>query len=214
MNVNDYKNVTIFDHPLIKHKVAILRNKDTNMKEFRELVEEITQLMTYESLKDVPTRKVMVETPLERTEQTMVVENSVAIIPILRAGLGMVNGVHSLFPTAKVGHIGMYRDEETLQPKEYYCKLPDGIEHKVCVVLDPMLATGGSAAAAIDLLKSKGCTRIKLMSIIAAPIGVKTVAEAHPDIDVYVANLDRELNANGYILPGLGDAGDRLFGTK
>lgn len=184
------------------------------MKDFRELVEEITALMTFECLKDVPTRKIMVTTPLEKTEQTVVIENSVAVVPVLRAGLGMVNGVHMLFPTAKVGHIGMYRDEETLEPKEYYCKLPDGIENKIVIILDPMLATGGSANAAIDLLKAKGCKEIRLMNIIAAPAGVEAVAEAHPDVKVFIANLDRQLNEHGYILPGLGDAGDRLFGTK
>ncbi len=212
--MKNYKNVTIFDHPLIKHKVAILRDKNTGMKQFRELVEEITTLMTFESFKDVPTKKVMVETPLETTEQTMVVDKSIAVIPILRAGLGMVNGVHSLFPTAKVGHVGLYRDEETLEPHEYYCKLPEGIESKTAILLDPMLATGGSASAAITLLKNKGVKKIKLMSIIAAPEGIETVATAHPDVEIYVSTLDRCLNENGYILPGLGDAGDRLFGTK
>lgn len=209
-----YKNVTIFDHPLIRHKVAILRDEKTTTKQFRELVEEITTLMTYESLKDVPTKKVIVKTPLEETEQSVVVDNAVTIVPILRAGLGMVNGVHSLFPTARVGHIGMYRDEETLEPKEYYCKLPEGIENSIAVVLDPMLATGGSAIAAIDFLKKKGCKRIKQMSIIGAPEGIKALAEAHPDVEIYVATCDRQLNEHGYILPGLGDAGDRLFGTK
>ena len=185
------------------------------MKEFRELVEEITTLMTYECLKDgVPTVEKQVKTPLETCTQQLVKDNAIAIVPILRAGLGMVNGIHVLFPSARVGHIGMYRDEETLQPKEYYCKLPDGIEDKIAIILDPMLATGGSAVAAIDLLKAKGCTDIRLMNIIAAPIGVETVAKAHPDVKVFVACLDRQLNENGYILPGLGDAGDRLFGTK
>lgn len=209
-----YDNVTILDHPLISHKIAILRNKETGMKEFRELIEEITVLLAFESLKDVPTQKVMVETPLETVEQTVVIEKSVAIVPILRAGLGMVNGVHMLFPTAKVGHIGLYRDEETLQPHSYYCKLPEGIENKMVILLDPMLATGGSASAAIDFLKQKGCKNIALMSIIAAPEGIKTVAEAHPDAKIFVSTLDRCLNEHGYILPGLGDAGDRLFGTK
>lgn len=209
-----YKNVTIFDHPLIRHKVAILRDEKTTTKQFRELVEEITTLMTYESLKDVPTKKVIVKTPLEETEQSVVVDNAVTIVPILRAGLGMVNGVHSLFPTARVGHIGMYRDEETLEPKEYYCKLPEGIENSIAVVLDPMLATGGSAIAAIDFLKKKGCKRIKQMSIIGAPEGIRALAVAHPDVEIYVATCDRQLNEHGYILPGLGDAGDRLFGTK
>ncbi len=212
--MKELKNVTIFDHPLIRHKIAILRDEKTGMKEFREMVEEITTLMTYESFKDVPTKEVMVQTPLELTSQTMVADNAVTIVPILRAGLGMVNGVHELFPTARVGHIGMYRDEETLQPKEYYCKLPEHIQDSVVVLLDPMLATGGSASAAIQYLKDHGCTKIKLMSIIGAPVGVEFVAETHPDVQVYVSTLDRCLNKNGYILPGLGDAGDRLFGTK
>ena len=212
--MKNYENVTILNHPLISHKIAILRNKETGMKEFRELVEEITMLIAYESLKDVPTQKVMVETPLENVEQTVVIEKSVAIVPILRAGLGMVNGIHMLFPTAKVGHIGLYRDEETLEPHSYYCKLPEGIENKMVILLDPMLATGGSASAAIDFLKEKGCKNIRIMSIIAAPEGIKTVAEAHPDAKIYVSTLDRCLNEHGYILPGLGDAGDRLFGTK
>ena len=213
--MKDYKNVVIFDHPLIRHKIAILRNEATPMKEFRELVEEITTLMTYECLREgVPTEKVMVKTPLEICEQEMVSDNAIAIIPILRAGLGMVNGIHVLFPTARVGHIGMYRDEETFEPKEYYCKLPEGIEDKLCLVVDPMLATGGSACDAIKLLKAKGCKNIKFMAIIGAPEGVSKVAEAHPDVQIYVSTLDRELNEHAYILPGLGDAGDRLFGTK
>lgn len=212
--MKEYKNVVVFDHPLIKHKIAILRDETTDMKKFRELIEEITTLMTYESLKDVKTVTVQVKTPLEVTEQQVIPENSIAIVPILRAGLGMVNGVHVLFPTAKVGHIGMYRDEDTLQPHEYYCKLPDGIEKKLVLVVDPMLATGGSACDAIAALKKRGCKHIKLMSIIGAPEGVAKVAETHPDVEVYVSTLDRCLNENGYILPGLGDAGDRLFGTK
>ncbi len=209
-----YDNVTIFDHPLIQHKVAILRDERTSMKEFRELVEEITTLMVYEALHDVPTKKVMVKTPLEVTEQTMVQDGAVTIVPILRAGLGMVNGVHTLFPTARVGHIGLYRDEETLEPHEYYCKLPEGIENSIAILLDPMLATGGSAVQAIDALKARGCKNIRLMNIIGAPVGVETVAEAHPDVKIYVSTLDRQLNDVGYIVPGLGDAGDRLFGTK
>ncbi|MCM1043555.1 MAG: uracil phosphoribosyltransferase [Corallococcus sp.] len=208
------ENVTILKHPLISHKVALLRDKNTNTKQFRELVEEITTLETYEAFADLHTVSVEVETPLEKTTQQMIAENSIAIIPILRAGLGMVNGVHTLFPTAKVGHIGMYRDEETCLPKEYYCKLPVGIENKVCIVLDPMLATGGSAIAAVDLLKSKGAKTIKCMHIIAAPEGVEKLHAAHPDVQIYCATLDRCLNEHSYILPGLGDAGDRLFGTK
>ena len=213
--MKDYSNVTIFDHPLIKHKVAILRNENTSMKEFRELIEEITTLMTYESLReDVPTVEVDVKTPLEICKQQMVKDNAIAIVPILRAGLGMVNGIHVLFPSARVGHIGMYRNEETLEPCEYYCKLPEGIEDKLVLVIDPMLATGGSAIDAINLLKKRGCKNIKFMAVIGAPEGVSNVAEAHPDVHIYVSTLDRELNENGYILPGLGDAGDRLFGTK
>ena len=210
----EYKNVTIFDHPLIRHKVAILRDEKTTMKSFRELVEEITTLMVYEAFKDVPTRKVMVKTPLEVTEQEMVAEHAITIVPILRAGLGMVNGVHALFPTARVGHIGMYRDEETLEPHEYYCRLPEGIEDSVVLLLDPMLATGGSIVDAINLLKKRGCKQIRVMNIIGAPEGIKAVAEAHPDVHIYISTQDRQLNENGYILPGLGDAGDRLFGTK
>jgi len=207
-------NVTIFDHILIQHKVAILRDEKTSMKEFRELVGEITTLMVYEAFKDVPTKKVQVTTPLETCEQTMVKDNAITIVPILRAGLGMVNGVHTLFPTAKVGHIGLYRDEETLQPHEYYCKLPKGVENSKVILLDPMLATGGSAVAAINFLKQRGCTDISLMNIIGVPQGVEAVNKAHPDVKIYVSTLDRELNSHGYILPGLGDAGDRLFGTK
>ena len=208
------KNVTVLDHPLISHKIALLRDVNTHTNDFRELVEEITVLLTYEAFKDAPTTEVEVQTPLEKTKQDVVVENSIAVVPVLRAGLGMVSGVHTLFPTAKVGHIGMYRDEETLEPKEYYCKLPDGIEKKRVIVLDPMLATGGSACAAIKLLKDKGCKDIRQMSIIAAPEGIDKIVEAHPDVKVFVAVLDRGLNEHGYIVPGLGDAGDRLFGTK
>ena len=213
--MKNYDNVVIFDHPLIRHKIAILRDENTSMKEFRELVEEITTLMTYECLKSgVPTVEKEVKTPLEVCTQTIVKDNAIAIVPILRAGLGMVNGIHVLFPSARVGHIGMYRDEDTLEPQTYYCKLPEGIEDKLVLVVDPMLATGGSACDAIDLLKKRGCKHIKFMAIIGAPEGVTKVAEAHPDVDIYVSTLDRQLNEHGYILPGLGDAGDRLFGTK
>ena len=205
--------VMIFDHPLIKHKVAILRSKETPMKEFRELVEEITLVMSYEAFKDAPTHKVTVETPLESCEQEMVQERSIAIVPILRAGLGMVNGVHKIFPGARVGHIGMYRDEETAEPHEYYCKLPEGIENMNVILLDPMLATGGSACDAIGLLKKRGVKHIKFMAIIGCPEGIEKVSKEHPDVDVYVSTCDRQLNEKHYILPGLGDAGDRLFGT-
>ena len=209
-----YANVKILEHPLIRHKLAIIRDKNTDTKQFREVIEELAMLMAYETFKDVPTKKVMVETPLETVEQTVVRENSIAIVPILRAGLGMVDGILSLFPAAKVGHIGLYRDEETFEPKEYYCKLPIGIDEKVVMVVDPMLATGGSACDAITMLKKRGCKKIKLMSIIGAPEGVSKVAEAHPDVEIYVSTLDRCLNDHCYILPGLGDAGDRIFGTK
>ena len=213
--MKNYNNVVIFDHPLIQHKIAILRDEKTSMKEARELIEEITTLMTYECLKDgVPTVEKQVKTPLETCTQRVVKDNAIAIVPILRAGLGMVKGIHVLFPSARVGHIGMYRNEETLEPCEYYCKLPDGIEDKLVLLVDPMLATGGSACDAITLLKKRGCKNIKFMAIIGAPEGVSKVAEAHPDVNVYVSTLDRCLNENGYILPGLGDAGDRLFGTK
>lgn len=209
-----YKNVYVLNHPLIRHKLAIIRNKDTDTKQFRDIVKELAMLMAYESFKDVPTQEITVETPLEITTQTVVKENSIAIVPILRAGLGMVDGILSLFPAAKVGHIGLYRDEETLEPQEYYCKLPSKIEEKVVMVVDPMLATGGSACDAIQMLKKRGCKKIKLMSIIAAPEGVDKVAKAHPDVEIFVSTLDRCLNEHGYILPGLGDAGDRIFGTK
>ena len=212
--MKNFKNVFIFDHPLVKHKIAILRDKNTGMKQFRELIEEITTIMTYESMRDVELVPVEVETPLEKTVQYKVKEESIAIVPILRAGLGMVNGVHTVFPTACVGHIGMYRNEQTLEPQEYYCKLPDGIENKTVFLVDPMLATGGSAVDALNALKKRGCKNIKFMAIIGAPEGIEKVDTAHPDVKIYVSTLDRQLNAHGYILPGLGDAGDRLFGTK
>lgn len=207
-------SVMIFDHPLIKHKIAILRDKKTPMKEFRELIEEITLVMSYEAFRDAPTREVEVETPLEVCKQEMVQEKAIAIVPILRAGLGMVNGVHKIFPNARVGHIGMYRDEETAQPQEYYCKLPEGIENMTVILLDPMLATGGSACDAISMLKNRGVKRIKFMAIIGCPEGIERVSGEHPDVSVFVSTCDRQLNAQHYILPGLGDAGDRLFGTK
>ena len=212
--MKEYDNVHILDHPLIRHKVAIIRDKNTTTKQFREVIGEIATLMAFEAFKDVPTQTVTVETPLETVEQTVVKENSIAIVPILRAGLGMVDGILTLFPAAKVGHIGMYRNEETLEPQEYYCKLPNDIQNKICIVLDPMLATGGSAIAAVELLKKKGVKHIKCMHIIAAPEGIKALHEAEPDVQIYCAVEDRELNEHSYILPGLGDAGDRLFGTK
>ena len=209
-----YKNVHVLEHPLIRHKLAIIRNKETDTKQFREVIKELATLMAYVSFKDVPTQEIIVETPLETTTQTIVKENSIAIVPILRAGLGMVDGILSLFPAAKVGHIGLYRDEETLEPQEYYCKLPQGIEEKVVMLVDPMLATGGSAVDAITMLKKRGVKKIKFMAILAAPEGLEKVASAHPDTEIYVSTLDRCLNEHGYILPGLGDAGDRIFGTK
>ena len=209
-----YPNVHILDHPLIRHKVAIIRDKATTTKQFREVIEEIATLMAYEAFKDVPTKKIVVETPLESVEQTVVKENSIAIVPILRAGLGMVNGILTLFPAAKVGHIGMYRNEETLEPQEYYGELPAHIDEKVVMLVDPMRATGGSACDAITQLKERGCKKIKFLAIIGAPEGVEKVAEKHPDVEIYVSTLDRCLNENGYIIPGLGDAGDRIFGTK
>ena len=212
--MTQYENVHILDHPLIRHKVAIIRDKNTSTKQFREVISEIATLMAYEAFKEVPTQQITVETPLETVEQTVVKENSIAIVPILRAGLGMVDGILTLFPAAKVGHIGMYRNEETLEPQEYYCKLPQGIEDKVVMLVDPMLATGGSAIDAITLLKKRGCKHIKFLAIIGAPEGVEKVHAACPDVEVYVSTLDRQLNENGYILPGLGDAGDRIFGTK
>lgn len=208
------KQVTIFDHPLISHKISILRDVNTGSKEFRELVLEIAMLMAYESLRDLPTEYVEIKTPITTTKSKMLSKKKIAIVPILRAGLGMVDGILALVPTAKVGHIGLYRDEETLEPREYYCKLPKDIDKAQVIILDPMLATGGSAVAAVDFIKEKGCKNIKFMSLIAAPEGVKRLVEAHPDIQLYCGCLDEKLNENGYIVPGLGDAGDRIFGTK
>ena len=212
--MNNYPNVHILDHPLIRHKVAIIRDKNTSTKQFREVIGEIATLMAFEAFKEVPTQKIVVETPLETVEQTVVKENSIAVVPILRAGLGMVDGILSLFPAAKVGHIGLYRDPETHEPHEYYCKLPEPIDQRTIVVLDPMLATGGSGSEAVDFIKQHGGKHIKFMCIIAAPEGLERLRKAHPDIQIYVGHLDRCLNENAYICPGLGDAGDRIFGTK
>lgn len=206
-------NVTIFDHPLITHKLAIMRDEKTGSKEFRELVEEVAMLMAFEALRDIKTKEIDVKTPIAVTK-TRVIAKDIAIVPILRAGLGMVNGIQALVPTAKVGHIGLYRDHETLEPKEYYCKLPEDIAEREVLILDPMLATGGSAVAAIKFIKDRGCKNIKFLSIIGAPEGIKRVHEAHPDVHVFVACQDDKLNDVGYIVPGLGDAGDRIFGTK
>ena len=208
------ENVTYIDHPLVQHKISMLRKKTTGTNEFRTLVEEIATLMGYEALRDLPLEDVEVETPIETCMTPMLAGKKLAIVPILRAGLGMVNGVLSLVPSAKIGHIGLYRDEETHAPHEYFCKLPNPIEQRTIVVTDPMLATGGSAVAAIDFIKQHGGKHIKFMCIIAAPEGVKRLHEAHPDVQIYVGHLDRELNENAYICPGLGDAGDRIFGTK
>ena len=208
------ENVTYIDHPLVQHKISMLRKKTTGTNEFRTLVEEIATLMGYEALRDLPLEDVEVETPIETCMTPMLAGKKFAIVPILRAGLGMVNGVLSLVPSAKIGHIGLYRDEETHEPHEYFCKLPNPIEQRTIVVTDPMLATGGSAVAAIDFIKQHGGKHIKFMCIIAAPEGVKRLHEAHPDVQIYVGHLDRELNENAYICPGLGDAGDRIFGTK
>lgn len=206
--------VIVFDHPLIQHKTTILRQTSTTNKEFRELVEEITMLMCYEALRDLPLEDVEIETPLTKTTQKMIKGKKMAVVPILRAGLGMVNGMLNLVPSAKVGHIGMYRDKETMEPHEYYCKLPPDIDKRLIVVVDPMLATGGSAIDATNQIKSYGGAQIKFLCLIAAPEGIKALSEAHPDVEIYCANVDECLNERCYIVPGLGDAGDRIFGTK
>ena len=202
------------NHPLIQHKLAILRNKNTGVKEFRELVSEVAGLMCYEATRNLPTEEVEVQTPVALAKCHMLAGKKLAIIPILRAGLGMVDSMVDMIPSAKVGHIGLYRDPETHQPVEYYCKLPDDIGNRQVFVVDPMLATGGSAIAAIDFLKKHGCKQIIMMNIIGCPEGVAAVQEAHPDVDLYLAAVDERLNEHAYIIPGLGDAGDRIFGTK
>lgn len=207
-------DVIIFDHPLIQHKISILRDKNTGTNEFRALVEEIAMLMAYEALRDLPLCDTEVTTPIETCMSPKIAGRKLAVVPILRAGLGMVNGILALVPSAKVGHIGLYRDEVTHEPHEYFCKLPAPIEERTIVVTDPMLATGGSAVAAVDFIKAHGGKRIKFMSIIAAPEGLNRLQEAHPDIQIYIGHLDRCLNRDAYICPGLGDAGDRIFGTK
>lgn len=204
----------VMDHPLIQHKLSIMRNKDTGSKEFRELLEEISTLMAYEVTRDLTLEEVEVETPICKTTTKMLAGKKLGVVPILRAGLGMVSGILNLVPAARVGHVGLYRNPETLEPVEYYCKLPPDVEERELIIVDPMLATGGSACAAIDSLKKRGATSIRLMNLIAAPEGVAKVHEVHPDIDIYVAAMDDHLNEHGYIVPGLGDAGDRLFGTK
>ena len=206
--------VFIMNHPLIQHKVSRLRSVETGSKEFRELVREISQFMCFEATRDLPLEDYEVETPIGSAIGKRIAGKNMSIVPILRAGLGMVDGMLDLVPTAKVGHIGLYRDPETLQPVEYYCKLPADIEERDLFVLDPMLATGGSAVAAIQFIKDKGAKKINFLCLIAAPEGISRLQEAHPDVDIYVASLDEKLNDHGYIVPGLGDAGDRLFGTK
>lgn len=208
------KNVTILDHPLIQHKLSILRDVKTGAKEFRELIEEITMLVGYEATRDLPLKEVEIQTPITVTKTKVLAGRKLAIIPILRAGLGMVEGMLSLIPAAKVGHIGLYRDPVTVQPVEYYCKLPEDISEREVIVVDPMLATGGSASDAITMLKKRGVTDIRMMCIIAAPEGINKLMTDHPDIQLYCATQDERLNEHSYIVPGLGDAGDRIFGTK
>ncbi len=207
-------NVYVFDHPLIQHKTAMIRKEDTSVKDFRELVREISMLMGYEATRKLPLEEVEITTPICDTKVNMLKGEDIAIVPILRAGLGMVDGMLALVPNAKVGHVGLYRDPETHEPVEYYCKLPNDIDKREIFVVDPMLATGGSAEAAITMLKQKGVKNIRFMCIIAAPEGVKKLQEVHPDVDIYIGALDDHLNDHGYIVPGLGDAGDRIFGTK
>ena len=206
--------VHVLDHPLIQHKLAILRNENTGVKEFRELVSEIAGLMCYEATRNLPTEEVEVKTPVAMAKCRMLSGKKLAIVPVLRAGLGMVDSMVDLIPSAKIGHIGLDRDPETHLPVEYYCKLPEDIENRVVFVVDPMLATGGSAVAAIDFLKARGCRNIIMMNIIGCPEGVKAVQDAHPDVEMYLAAVDEKLNDHAYIIPGLGDAGDRIFGTK
>ena len=206
--------LVVMDHPLIQHKVSLMRCKDTGTKEFRELLEEVAMLMAYEVTRDLPLKDIEVETPICKCTAKEIAGKKLAIVPILRAGLGMVDGITKLVPSARVGHIGLYRDPQTLEPVEYYCKLPNDIQERDIILLDPMLATGGSSVAAITFLKKRGCKSIKLMNLIAAPEGIARVQKEHPDVDVFVAAVDEKLNEHGYIVPGLGDAGDRLFGTK
>ena len=206
--------VHTFDHPLIQHKLSLMRDVRTGTKEFRELLEEISMLMVYEVTRDLPTEPIEVQTPICKSMMKVLSGKKIGIVPILRAGLGMVDGVSKLIPAAKIGHIGLYRDPDTLEPVEYYCKLPADVESRMLLVLDPMLATGGSASAAISFIKQRGCKNIRLVNLIAAPEGIARVQTDHPDVDIYVAACDEKLNEHGYIVPGLGDAGDRLFGTK
>ncbi|MFZ5943930.1 MAG: uracil phosphoribosyltransferase [Bacillota bacterium] len=207
-------SVYVLDHPMIQHKLTYIRSKDTGSKEFRELVEEVAMLMTYEVTRDLPLEDTTIETPVAEAQCKVISGRKVGFVPILRAGLGMVGGMLKLIPAAKVGHIGLYRDPDTLEPVEYYCKLPTDLTERDLIVIDPMLATGGSASAAIKFLKDRGVKNIKLMCLIAAPEGIQRIQDDHPDVDIYVAAVDKMLNDHGYIVPGLGDAGDRLYGTK
>ena len=213
-HMENMESVKIMDHPLIQHKISMLRDKNTGTNEFRTLVEEIAMLMGFEALRDLPTENVTVETPSETCETPMTAGKKMAVVPILRAGLGMVGGILQLVPSAKVGHIGLYRDPVTHEPHEYYCKLPEPIDQRTILVVDPMLATGGSASEAVTFIKQHGGKKIKFMCIIAAPEGLKRLRKDHPDIQIYIGHMDRELNGQAYICPGLGDAGDRIFGTK
>ena len=210
----DMEKVHILDHPLLQHKLAILRDENTGVKDFRQVVSEVATLMCYEATRDLPLEEVEVKTPITTGKFRMIAGKKLAIVPVLRAGLGMVDGILTLLPSVKVGHIGLYRDPDTLEPVEYYCKMPNDIAERDVIILDPMLATGGSASAAIQFIKNYGVKHIKLMNIIAAPEGIERVHHDHPDVDIYCAALDEKLNDHGYIVPGLGDAGDRIFGTK
>ena len=207
-------NVHVIDHPLIQHKLTIMRMKETGTKDFRELLEEISMLMAYEITRDFPLKEVEIETPICKCKEKMLAGKKVGVVPILRAGLGMLNGVVNMIPAARVGHVGMYRDPKTLKPVEYYCKLPGDVAERTLIVVDPMLATGGSSSAALSLLKKKGAKHIILMCLVAAPEGIRVINKEHPDVPLYVAAIDEKLNEKGYIVPGLGDAGDRIFGTK
>jgi len=206
--------IMVFDHPLIQHKVSMMRDKNTPCKEFRDLAREVAMLMAFEVTRDLPTKEVEIETPICPTKVNMLAGMDVAVIPILRAGLGFVDGMLEIIPNAKVGHVGLYRDPETKEPVEYYCKLPEDIDKRRVIIVDPMLATGGSAIAAVDFVKKRGAKEISLMFLIAAPEGIEALQQAHPDVDIFIAAKDEKLNENAYIVPGLGDAGDRIFGTK
>ena len=206
--------VVVVDHPLVQHKLTLMRDKNCGNKDFRQLLEEITMLMGYEVTRSLPMEEIEIETPIQKCKSKIIAGKKLGIVPILRAGLGMVNGMLALVPTAKVGHIGLYRDPETHKPVEYYCKLPSDVAGRSLIVVDPMLATGGSSVAAIDFIKQRGCKSITLMCLVGSPEGVEAVQKAHPDVDIYIAAIDEKLNENKYIVPGLGDAGDRLFGTK